>query len=103
MPHEEEIVGSDIDNNKLIKIYFDLVENNLDGLIDDLHFLFDKVIQKEEIISKCKITLNVLRIIDVQNKKRASAKYLETRRKIIDLGNSFLVGKNIPALKKLFV
>lgn len=98
---EEELIGSDIDNQRLMKIYFNLVNNNLETLCADLDDLFKLDLQPEEVLAKSKILLNILQIIDVRNNKRPNAIYLTTRNEIVSKFKTIIKGKNIPAFEKL--
>ena len=100
---EEELVGSDLDNNRLMKIYFNLVDNKLETLNNDINELFTLDLQPEEVIAKSKILKNILQIIDVRNKKRPTASYHDVRNKIVDLFKSVIKGKNIPVFEKLLL
>lgn len=98
---EKELVGSDLDNLKLVKIYFNLVENNLENLSQELDELFNFDILPDEVLAKSKILLNILQIIDVRNGKKPNPNYIETRKEIVSKFKGIIKGKNIPAFEKL--
>jgi tetratricopeptide (TPR) repeat protein len=100
-PFELEIVGSEIDNKNLIQIYFNLANNKLNSLVNDVINLFQIDIPKNEIILKGLILLNMIRIIDLQNKKKPQQNFKLIRKQLIDLLTFIVDPHEIPIFNNL--
>lgn len=100
LPMESELVDTAIDNQELIKIYFNLINNTIEDVEKDINNLFCNRIQQDEIMAKALILFYVIQILEVQNKKKPKIGYAELKSKLLDTFAKLIAGKELIVFEK---
>lgn len=97
---ENEIVGTEIDNRELLKIYDKLIDEYYNHLENDIENLFQKIIDENEVMAKATILFFIIQILEVQNKKKAAPGYAELRKYLLNKLESQIKDKGILAIEE---